>query len=64
MTRLTTRGLFALALVCAFVAQASMSNHASLLTDIPYPSGRPPSPAEIELGRMLFFDTAVTIPPG
>jgi cytochrome c peroxidase len=60
MTRHTTRGLFALALLFVFVAQASMANYASFLADIPYPSGRPPSVSEIELGRMLFFDVRLS----
>ena len=54
------RALLAVALVFASVAHASMSNNVSFLADIPHPGGRPPSTAEVELGRRLFFDVRLS----
>jgi cytochrome c peroxidase len=37
-------------------AQATMSSHDFRAADIPWPGGRAPSPAEVDLGRSLFFE--------
>jgi len=44
----------------ASLAHASVFTHSSGLETIPYPGGRPPAPALVDLGRELFFETRLS----